>query len=286
MKYSIEGFSQEYAMTLKKTVEVKGKKVVRQIDCTDLVILRWFVDFHPNMKKIEVDGKQYAWLTHNRLIEDLPLIDINKRAFIDRMQKLVDFGILTYKLLKDGGTFSLYGFGENYKNLIASNDIGCTVEQHRGMRSNDIGVCGQTTNKDNSIKDTSIKDNNIIAVIDYLNEKAGTRFRSVESNAKYINARLKDGYTVYDLKAVIDKKVKEWKGTDFQRFLRPETLFNATKFETYLNGLEAVKKTEQRKDDYLKHDYTKEQLDSVVITAEKLEEMVRLGELDPDDWGD
>ena len=146
MKYTIEGFSQAYAMTLKKEVEVNGKTKTIKIDCTDLVILRWFVDFYPNMKKIDVDGVQYAWLTHKKLLTDLPLIDISKRAFIERMQKLVEFGILSYKLLKEGGTFSLYGFGENYKNLInddtkidgvcAQPDTGYTFKRHRGGRSN------------------------------------------------------------------------------------------------------------------------------------------------------
>lgn len=171
MKYTIEGFSQAYAMTLKKEVEVNGKTKTIKIDCTDLVILRWFVDFYPNMKKIDVDGVQYAWLTHKKLLTDLPLIDISKRAFIERMQKLVELGILSYKLLKEGGTFSLYGFGENYKNLInddtkidgvcAQPDTGYTFEQHRGIRSNDIGGDVQTYNKDTSINDTSINDSSI-----------------------------------------------------------------------------------------------------------------------------
>ena len=171
MKCTIEGFSQAYAMTLKKEVEVNGKTKTIKIDCTDLVILRWFVDFYPNMKKIDVDGVQYAWLTHKKLLTDLPLIDISKRAFIERMQKLVELGILSYKLLKEGGTFSLYGFGENYKNLInddtkidgvcAQPDTGYTFEQHRGIRSNDIGGDVQTYNKDTSINDTSINDSSI-----------------------------------------------------------------------------------------------------------------------------
>ena len=171
MKYTIEGFSQAYAMTFKKEVEVNGKTKTIKIDCTDLVILRWFVDFYPNMKKIDVDGVQYAWLTHKKLLTDLPLIDISKRAFIERMQKLVEFGILSYKLLKEGGTFSLYGFGENYKNLInddtkidgvcAQPDTGYTFEQHSGIRSNDIGGDVQTYNKDTSINDTSINDSSI-----------------------------------------------------------------------------------------------------------------------------
>lgn len=162
MRYTIEGFSQEYAMTLKKTVPVKDKEKTIQIDCTDLVILRWFVDFYPNMKKITVDGKEYAWLTHKKLLTDLPLLDITKRACIERMQKLVEFGILDYKLLKDGGTFSLYSFGPNYINLVRSNDTGeAQSNSTGGMRSNGIGGDGQPDNKDSSISDPSIKHSSI-----------------------------------------------------------------------------------------------------------------------------
>ena len=169
MKYEIAGFSQEYATTLKKKVMVKRNGIEYEkeigIDIIDLFILRWFVDFYPNMKKIVVKGKEYAWLTHKKMIGDLPLLNISRRACIDRMQKLVEFGLLDYQLLKDGGTFSLYSFGENYINLVRSNDIGvcsqttqgCTFKQHRGVRSNNIGVYVQTYNKDTSIKDTSIK---------------------------------------------------------------------------------------------------------------------------------
>ena len=182
LKYTIEGFNQEYAMTLKKEVEINGKNVLKKIDCTDLVILRWFVDFYPNMKKINVDNREYAWISHGKLLEDLPIIDINKRSFIERMKKLVDFGILEYKLIKKGGTFSVYTFGENYKYMVSSerpsqegmqsndigihsNDIGYAIERHRGMQSNDIGVCNQTYTKDIYIKDTSIKNNKDIVDI-------------------------------------------------------------------------------------------------------------------------
>lgn len=158
MRYTIEGFSQEYAMTLKKAVPVKDKEKTIQIDCTDLVILRWFVDFYPNMKKMSVDGKEYAWLTHKKLIADLPLLDITKRACIERMQKLVEFEILDYRLVKEGGTFSLYTFGKNYINLVRSTDTGDEqLNNTGGMRSNDIGGSVQTGNKDYSISYPSIK---------------------------------------------------------------------------------------------------------------------------------
>ena len=153
MKHTIEGFSQEYATTLKKEVKKnKDNTKTIQIDCTDLVILRWFVDFYPRMKKVEIDGLEYAWLTHSKLVEDLPLLDISQRAFIERMQKLVEFNILTYKFVNNKGGHSYYGFGENYINLINTNN-------ETTIRSNVGGIYVQTYSKDNTIIDIKLNNN-------------------------------------------------------------------------------------------------------------------------------
>ena len=73
-------------------------------------------------------------------------------------------------------------------------------------------------------------------IVDYLNQKACTTYRATTKNTvKHITARLKEGYTVADVKAVIDSKAQEWLGTGYQKYLRPDTLFGA-KFESYLNS--------------------------------------------------
>ena len=78
------------------------------------------------------------------------------------------------------------------------------------------------------------------AVIDYLNQKAGTKFRASTAQTKtLIHARLvenKDNpYTLEDFKVVIDNKCSEWLGdAKMEKYLRPATLFG-TKFESYLN---------------------------------------------------
>ena len=100
----------------------------------------------------------------------------------------------------------------------------------------------QSNNNVPTLSKKKEKDNNIYSlVIDYLNKKANTNYRASAKNTQsFINARLKEGYTVEDFKKVIDSKSKEWLNTDFEKYLRPATLFG-TKFENYLN--EANKKT-------------------------------------------
>ena len=97
----------------------------------------------------------------------------------------------------------------------------------------------ESITQDNTIQDkdkTNKYSAEIRTVIDYLNEKAGTNYRHNSDKAvRHISARLNDGYTVDDMKRVIDTKVSEWKyNGEMSKFLRPETLFGS-KFDGYLN---------------------------------------------------
>lgn len=76
----------------------------------------------------------------------------------------------------------------------------------------------------------------VMAIIDYLNERLGTRYtyRNKTTN-KLISARLSDGFTVDDFKTVIDNKIASWSGTEWEKYLTPNTLFAQSHFETYLN---------------------------------------------------
>lgn len=75
-------------------------------------------------------------------------------------------------------------------------------------------------------------------ILQFLNEKAGRAFQSDDINMKLIMSRLKTGATVTDCKQVIARKVREWKNNaDMAKYLRPATLFNATKFSQYRGEL-------------------------------------------------
>jgi hypothetical protein len=73
-------------------------------------------------------------------------------------------------------------------------------------------------------------------ILDYLNQQAGTSYTLKGANLELIAGRLSEGFLVQDFKSVIDKKVKDWKGTDWAKYLRPLTLFAKSKFENYLNS--------------------------------------------------
>lgn len=78
-------------------------------------------------------------------------------------------------------------------------------------------------------------------IIDYLNAKAGTMFKATTAETKrHIKARIDDGYTLDDFKAVIDDKCNDWlKDKEWKQYIRPSTLFAPTNFENYLNKAKA-----------------------------------------------
>jgi uncharacterized phage protein (TIGR02220 family) len=128
------------------------------------------------------------------------------------------------------------------KQQLFNNNVTNKSEQLQRVEESDNSNLTTKQQQSNNTTKKKEKDNNNIysLVIDYLNRKASTNYRSTTKNTQsFINARVKEGYTVEDFKKVIDSKSKDWLNTDFEKYLRPATLFG-TKFENYLN--EANKK--------------------------------------------
>lgn len=76
-------------------------------------------------------------------------------------------------------------------------------------------------------------------VLDYLNAKTGKVFRHKPVNLGSIEARLDDGITEEQLKAIVDAKCQDWlDNPEMAQYLRPSTLFNRTKCEQYLGQLQ------------------------------------------------
>ena len=124
---------------------------------------------------------------------------------------------------------------ENVQVLAVKNDKGCALKERTktNILNNNKTIVTNIYNKNNNIYN-NIKD--IVSnILTYLNEKVGVNYKF--TNTKIINLiklRLKDGFVVEDFKTVVDKKVEGWKGTSFEQYLNPFTLFG-DKFELYLN---------------------------------------------------
>lgn len=95
---------------------------------------------------------------------------------------------------------------------------------------------GNAIDKETDKEEDKEKEEEYKYIVEYLNENADTNYKASSKKTKsLIHARINEGFTVDDFKKVIDNKCADWLGSEFEKFLRPETLFG-TKFESYLNA--------------------------------------------------
>ena len=86
-------------------------------------------------------------------------------------------------------------------------------------------------------KATKEPDERVIAIITYLNEKAGTRYRaSAQATQRHIHARLREGHEVDDFKRAIVWCISEWQeDPKMEPYLRPDTIVG-TKMPGYVEN--------------------------------------------------
>ena len=179
------------------------------------------------------EGNVFQYYTNEQLMIDL---NCNSNKTIIKIKKE----------LKDVGLMTEVRQGMNLPNRIYLAALNGSVEStfqevqkvHHGSVENTLSE----VQKVHTIKTENTKtenNNNILSickeVISYLNLKAKKNFKiDTASHQKFIKARLKEGYVLEDFKKVVDIMVAKWKGTEYEQYLQPQTLFG-NKMDNYLN---------------------------------------------------
>lgn len=124
-------------------------------------------------------------------------------------------------------------------------------------------------------------------LFEYLNEKSGKHFKNTATNRKLVHERLREGFTPKDLQTAIDNVTAGWLGTDMEQYIRPSTIFRASKFEGYVNSVPRVAKPQQSGSKPQRHEATPEWMQAgyqtpkqEVTEADKAELATQLAELD------
>jgi len=166
------------------------------------------------------------------------LTDTNIDIVRSAMKMFQELGLIT--VLEDGTIF----LPEVPRLTGKESESAERVRRFRARKQQEALQCNEVvTISNDNIEEESTEnneqstDNNIPyqEIVDHLNLKAKTRYKHTGKKTKdLIKARYNEGFTLDDFKTSIDKKCKEWLGTEFEKYLRPETLFG-TKFESYLN---------------------------------------------------
>ena len=178
------------------------------------------------------DGNVFQYYTNEQLMVDL---NSSEKTIIKFKKELKDVGLL--KEVRQGN---------NLPNRIyisaVDGTVNSTVSELEILQSG----TGNNTVSELEILQTNKTNNNEIdnnnnellickEVISYLNLKAKKNFKvDTASHQKFIKARLKEGFVLEDFKKVVDIMVAKWKGTEYEQYLQPQTLFG-NKMDNYLN---------------------------------------------------
>jgi len=84
MKYTISGLQQYMLIDL-------------GLDCIDALIIRYVYDFYTIGKmtlRTDRHGNKFFWMSYQKLLDDLPILNMKKRALANRFKKYVEVGLL------------------------------------------------------------------------------------------------------------------------------------------------------------------------------------------------
>lgn len=179
------------------------------------------------------EGNVFQYYTNEQLMIDL---NCNSNNTIIKIKKE----------LKDAGLMTEVRQGMNLPNRIyleaLNGSVESTFQEVQKVHPGSAKSAFQEVQKVHTIKTENTKtenNNNKLSickeVISYLNLKAKKNFKlNTASHQKFIKARLKEGYVLEDFKKVVDVMVTKWKGTEYEQYLQPQTLFG-NKMDNYLN---------------------------------------------------
>lgn len=179
------------------------------------------------------EGNVFQYYTNEQLMIDL---NCNSNNTIIKIKKE----------LKDAGLMTEVRQGMNLPNRIyleaLNGSVESTFQEVQKVHLGSAKSAFQEVQKVHTIKTENTKNennNNKLSickeVISYLNLKAKKNFKvNTASHQKFIKARLKEGYVLEDFKKVVDIMVAKWKGTEYEQYLQPQTLFG-NKMDNYLN---------------------------------------------------
>ena len=197
-----------------------------------------------------IENRTYYFVSRNLILEELPMFFEKSDTVYRNLKVLQEKGLIEYIKQGKKDLIRITIKGKTWNEFKENNsEKNPSSEQNSEKNPNNLGKKSEKELKNSeknptnnntiyNYNNTNILNNIYSQVINYLNEKTERTGKEKYSSTSpktqtLIKARLREKYELEDFKTVIDKKCKEWLGTDMEKYLRPETLFG-NKFESYL----------------------------------------------------
>lgn len=172
-------------------------------------------------------------------IQLMALLDLSlnsEKTFTRYRDLLIENKLIQYKKGKKGSP-SQYKLNSVIA-LLSKEDSKYIAEIPQAVEEKPV----DKSKKDIKPKEETKGNPDVELIINYLNKKTNKNFKAdTEKTISLITSLFKKGYTVDDIKKVIDIKVSDWLNTEWDKYLRPQTLFRITNFENYINEKSDIK---------------------------------------------
>ena len=221
-----------------------------QINATQGILFSLLYEAPAWAKEEIIENKTYYFVSRNLILDELPMFFEKSDTVYRNLKALQEKGLIEYikqgkkdliRITAKGKTWNEFKDNNSEKNPPFEENSEKNPSKFGKKSEKESKNSEKNPTNNNTIynyNNTNILNNIYSSVIDYLNKKTERTGKEKYSSTstktqKLIKARLREKYELEDFKTVIDKKCKEWLGTDMEKYLRPETLFG-NKFESYL----------------------------------------------------
>ena len=185
---------------------------------------------------MQFKAKPGQFITSIEKIQEKAGKGVTRQNVRTALKKFKKYEFLTDESTKTGRLITIVNWG-----TYQSKGKKCNHETNQRVTDTSPTPNQQLTPNNNYNNDNNYKNDNnynkehCAAIVDYLNQETDKDYRpSTKKTQDLIKARTNEGFILEDFKEVIARKAKQWKGTEMDKFLRPDTLFSS-KFEGYLN---------------------------------------------------
>ena len=191
MKYAILNFNQQAVIDLNEN-----------IDMEDLLLLDYVYNAiaSPSMLHIVEDGIAYVWLQHDKILQDLPILNISKDRLKRRIKKLVDIQLLKTKQIYDTG-------------IRGSKAYYSITSECEGLRY--TGVKNNTWSEEQVLKttpdstETGVKNNTSYSKLNLISKDISNINSKLEDNSqKLVDLYHKHCYNLPKIRSITDKRKK------------------------------------------------------------------------------
>lgn len=145
MRQSVLGFNQD-------------KAVQAKLDLTDLMLLQYIMlaNGTPDMKHIVKDDISYVWLSHSKIQEDLPILNIAEGTLRNKLSDLKKNDWIVSETVRTSKGATTY-YSVSIKAMSLINDMG--TEDEEPCHSEMTCPCHSKMTSDNKLKDNKLNNN-------------------------------------------------------------------------------------------------------------------------------